>query len=87
MEEKREETLIEVGDYKLYRGIFNGVQITAVIKCGFFTRLVEADHQIPPEETKEFLATMLNDGRLCDSYLSKKVALADLHKLMAGVPN
>ena len=83
MKEKKEETLIEVGSYKLYRGVYHDMTVTAIIKCGFITYLVEADTPIDPSETREFVASMLNDGVLCDSYMKKTTALKDLHRLMA----
>lgn len=78
----REPELIEAGDYKLYQGEYKGVMVTSIIKRSFRTTLIAADHEIPKEEEKDFMAAMINFGRLCDSYISKKQALKDLDYLM-----
>jgi hypothetical protein len=74
--------LIECGPYKLYQGLFEGEFYRVVIKMSFrCTLLVKADKEVPVGKTVELIAAMLNDGQLCDSYMSKKHALKDLELL------
>lgn len=75
-------TEIEVGAYKLIKGEILGEIGYAIIRVGIFrSKMIASTKTIPSQLNIAIMNNLLNTGRLCDSYLSKKDALHDLDKL------
>lgn len=72
----------DVGSYKLYVGVYKNWNIVVLLKVGLFhIKVVDSSPEIPKELEEDLIHHIIENGRLADVYLSKKVALSDFRRL------